>query len=122
MLKVDVEGGQIVDSETVDLGNVVFIARQCARRWSARGCDILDEPGTHQQRALSVRFDKGRLLFEEILEFLRDFLPHPVDYLGHRPRHGISRSIPIRASHADDFVVCEAFDVAECSVAFRRGH
>ena len=46
MLKVNVEGGEIVDSETVNLGNVIFIARQCARRWSARGCDILNEPRT----------------------------------------------------------------------------
>lgn len=30
MLEVDVEGGEVVDPETVNLGNVVFIARRRA--------------------------------------------------------------------------------------------
>ena len=36
MLKVDVEGREVVDSEAVDLGNVVFVACQCAG-WRGAG-------------------------------------------------------------------------------------
>ena len=43
MLEVDIEGGEIVDSEAVDLCNVVFVAGQSAGRRRSGQCDILDK-------------------------------------------------------------------------------
>lgn len=60
----------------------------------------------------------GYALFKETLKFLCDLLPYPVYDLGHSSRHGISRSVPIRAPHAHDLVVGEALDIAERPVAF----
>lgn len=42
MLEVDIEGGEVVDAQTMDLGDVVLVAGYSARRRSARECDILD--------------------------------------------------------------------------------
>lgn len=36
MLEVNVEGGEVVDSQAMDLGNVVFVACQSAR-WGRSG-------------------------------------------------------------------------------------
>ena len=43
MLEVNVKGGEVVDSQTMDLGNVVFVACQSAGRGSSGQCDVLDE-------------------------------------------------------------------------------
>ena len=68
--------------------------------------------------ALCLSELQGCVLFKKILEFLRDLLSYSVHDLGHSSRHGISRSIPIRASDTDNLVIWEAFDIAECSIAF----
>lgn len=43
MLEIDVESGQVVDAEAMDLGNVVFVAGDGAGWWSAGKRDILYE-------------------------------------------------------------------------------
>ena len=43
MLEVNVEGGKVIDSQPMDLGNVVFVACQSAGRRSSGQCDLLDE-------------------------------------------------------------------------------
>lgn len=43
MLEVNVEGGKIIDSQSMDLGNVVFLACHSAGRRSSGQCDLLDE-------------------------------------------------------------------------------
>lgn len=45
MLIVDIESGEIVFSEAMNLGNVVLVAAQCARWWSSRRDDIFNESG-----------------------------------------------------------------------------
>ncbi len=42
MLEVNVESGEVIDSQPMDLGNVVFIACQSAGRRSSGQCDLLD--------------------------------------------------------------------------------
>ena len=44
MLEVDVEGGEVVESEAVDLGNVVFVAGQSAGRRRAGEGDVFHKP------------------------------------------------------------------------------
>ena len=43
MLEIDVEGGEVIYSQTVYLGNVVFVACQSARRGSSGQRDMLDK-------------------------------------------------------------------------------
>ena len=43
MLEVNVEGGKVIDSQPMDLGNVVFVACQSAGRGSSGQCDLFDE-------------------------------------------------------------------------------
>lgn len=43
MLEINVEGGEVIDPQTMDLGNVVFVACQSAGRRSSGQCDMLDE-------------------------------------------------------------------------------
>lgn len=46
MLIVDIESGEIVNSEAMDLGNVVLVAGQCARWRRSRGDYIFNESGS----------------------------------------------------------------------------
>ena len=43
MLEVNVEGGEVIDSQTVDLGNVVFIACQSAGGGRSGQRDMFDK-------------------------------------------------------------------------------
>ena len=43
MLEIDVEGGEIIDSQAMDLGNVILVACQSAGRRGSGQCDMLDE-------------------------------------------------------------------------------
>ena len=43
MLEIDVEGGEVVYSQAMDLGNVVFVACQSAGRGSSGQRDMLDK-------------------------------------------------------------------------------
>ena len=56
------------------------------------------------------------LLFKEAFKFLSDLLADSIHYLGHSSCHGIPRPVPVRASNAHNFVIGEAFDIAECSI------
>ena len=68
---------------------------------------------------LAVPFLSGcfaYLLFKEAFKFLSDLLADSVHYFGHSSCHGIPRPVPICASNAHNFVIGEAFDIAERSI------
>ena len=43
MLEVNVEGGKVIDSQPMDLGNVILVACQSTGRRSSGQRDLLDE-------------------------------------------------------------------------------
>lgn len=45
MLIIDIESGEIVDFEAMDLGDVVLVTGQCARWWRSRGDGIFNKSG-----------------------------------------------------------------------------
>jgi hypothetical protein len=101
----------------MDLRNIVPVAGyRTGCRGSARQTGFFNESAIGVKGLLAATCVLN-LLIQKLLKDVCHSLPNLIRHLGYGTIHRITGSISIRPSHSDDFIIREAFGVAEVSIA-----